>query len=251
LLYPALTPADNSYFTWIDAEGRIHNTPKATSSDAVGQDKTRPQTDEEGSYLDESQLQQKLRQDQEDHRPFYIWVDDLGLVHSQEIPAVDTQHEDKEEKLERVSDHTFIPPLRVGESIRNSACCSAYRSFFSQMVTGNKPVNFSNPERSVPFSTSRGERPAWYFTLGNDGVEGDLYIRLRQNQDDAALIALDEAYQPLYYLPRLNFQQHPETWRQDAFRETVIHIKDYDVVRFILYFPRSVPSGVTAEVEWR
>ena len=74
--------ADGEYYTWVDAQGRIHNTPvedkSSTSESAIKQDEP-PSTPpgDTTEYITEEQLQRNLDQYDEDNPAFYV----LSLIH--------------------------------------------------------------------------------------------------------------------------------------------------------------------------
>ncbi len=247
--------AADDYFTWVDAEGRIHNSPRAESESKPETEKTSqsPAEHEEGArYLSEDELQEKLRQEQQAHKPFYIWVDEQGVVHNQETPQGEEPGE-KDDARDILTDHTLIPPLRVSAAIRNAGCCQEYRKAFHVSTGSYEPLLLQRAQAGIPFRTSSGNRPAWYFTFRNYPASGaaTLTLKLRRTTDRLSLIALGENLKPLYYLPEVRFQLQAETWAYEAYRESVITIQDQALRAVILYFPDGAPNAATAEVEWR
>lgn len=247
--------AADDYFTWVDAEGRIHNSSRPQTEREAETDKpSRPPVDNaaESRYLSEDELQKKLQQERQQHKPFYVWVDEQGVVHNQETlqgTASDKETDDQEV----LTDHTLIPPLRVSAAIRNAGCCQEYRNAFHVSSSRYEPLLLQRAEAGIPFRTSSGQRPAWYFTLRNFPASGEamLSLRLRRSTDRLALIALGENLKPLYYLPEVRFQLQAETWSHEAYREAVISVQDKALRAVILYFPDGTSNAATAEVEWR
>lgn len=252
--------AEQEYFTWVDEQGRIHNTPKPPSENS----KTSLQSEAElqaGNFLTEEQFQQKLEKDTSDNPPFFTWVDVYGRLQSQEIPQISVEVEDVVRL--QAADHVLLPPLRLAASIRDLGCCARYRNFFSEVIAAYKPVLFSKPYISVPFKTRSGDKPAWYFRLAeaaSAAVSESRILKLHLRNTDAAdnsqqtvtvaLVALNSKWQPLYFIPQLITQNYLPTWRSEAYRESLVEVVDADIAAFIIYFPESVPASASLQVEW-
>lgn len=246
--------AEQEYFTWVDEQGRIHNTAKPPSENA---EKPLPEVQsQEDDFLTEEELQEKLTKEKADNPPFFTWIDAQGRLQSQEIPQVDIEVEELTQL--QAADHSLLPPLRVATEIRDAGCCAQYSHLFKEMISEYDSVVFSQPQMSVPFKTRSGGKPAWYFRLtGDNGVARrtlKLYLRGTDKPEEgaapAALIALNKQLQPLYFIPQLITQRYLSTWRSEAYRESLISILDAEVSAFIIYFPESVPSSASLQVEW-
>lgn len=252
--------AEPEYFTWIDAEGRIHNTLKSESESKKSQ-KTPQATGQKSSsvaedtYLTEDEFaaeQERLRREQP---PFYTWIDAEGRLRYETIPQPSDEAQAAAEDADvQVSDHTLLPDWRVADAVRTSGCCQLYQAYFQERLQAFKPVLFSRADLSAPLLTRNGERPAWYFRLAEQrrgDVDPVLRLRLRDTDAPLALIALDADLKPLHFIPQVERQLTEATWKAVAFYESLISIADPDVKAFILYFPAGAPARANLEVEYR
>ncbi len=251
--------AEPEYFTWIDAEGRIHNTLKS-ESESKNPKKTPQATGQKSSsvaedtYLTEDEfaaVQERVRREQP---PFYTWIDAEGRLRYETIPQPSEEAQAAAADDVLVSDHTLLPGWRVSDAVRNSGCCGLYQAYFQEELKPFKPVLFSRVDLSAPLRTQTGERPAWYFRLPEispDAEDPVLRLRLRDTDAPLALIALDAQLQPLHFIPQVERQLTEATWKAVAFYESLISIADKDVQAFILYFPAGAPARANLEVEYR
>ena len=256
-LHPAT--AEPEYFTWVDAQGRIHNTPKPASGNESGGGQKSPAvsaktTGEFSEFLPEEDFDAEQKRQREEAPPFFTWIDAEGRLRNEIVPAGDSAAVVAQEISP--SDHTLLPPLRVPASVREAGCCGIYRPYFREHLIPYKSVLFSRPELSLPLATRSGDRPAWYWTvpavLSSASAEGSLLqLRLRGSDAPMALIALDEQFLPLHFIPSLVVQHTEATWKSVAFQESLIRVPDRDVRAFILYFPEGTHSDANLQVEWR
>jgi len=252
LAFPA--GAEQEYFTWVDEQGRIHNSIKPPSEKS--EDLPQASNAQESDFLTEEEFQEKLAKDNADNPPFYTWIDAQGRLQSQEIPQVNIEVEELTQL--QAADHSLLPPLRVAAEIRNAGCCAQYTHLFKETIPEYDSVVFSQPQMSVPFKTRSGDKPAWYFRLtGSNGAARralNLYLRGTDEPEKGAatvaLIALNKQLQPLYFIPQLITQSYLSTWRSEAYRESLVSILDTEVSAFIIYFPESVTASASLQVEW-
>lgn len=256
MLLPLAAVAEQEYFTWVDAEGRIHNSPKpeadhASKPEAVEsvQSADVPAIGGE-AYPSEDQVQKQLEQDKKDHQPFFTWVDERGIVQNQLIPQV--SEAEKEVAQADAVDHMLIPPLRVKDAIRDAGCCAGYASFFVSTPEQLKPYSLTGWKKSPAFVTSSGEKRAWYVRFAASDVSGisNLQLRMRNVNTRAAMIVLDKQLKPLYFIPELHIQQHAESWVAEAYAESLVRIDDKSATAFILYFPDGAADTATLELQW-
>lgn len=254
LMWSAPAVAGQEYFTWVDAQGRIHNSPKpAASTPAPATEKGASTADE--PYLSEEEFAAEQQRQREEKPPFFTWVDGEGRLRSEPVPQGNAAA--AEVAAARLSDHTLLPALRVSEALRQSGCCQAYQTHASRPLRPEKSVLFSRPQASPAFHTRQGDVPAWYIqmplTMPEAGAEPLLSLRLRGSAEASvpALIALDEHWQPLHFIPRLQLQYYPENWHSVAMRESLVAVVDRAVRAVIVYFPAGVSEQATLEVEWR
>ncbi|WP_430462465.1 hypothetical protein ACQUQU_06670 [Thalassolituus sp. LLYu03] len=245
---------------WMDAEGRIHNSPKPPSVTAnekpAGQNaEGQPAASElvpelEGeAFPDEQDVQEALEQDKVNRPPFYTWVDEAGIVRNQFIPTVS----EAEEQISsvRAFDLILVPPLRVSDEVRESGCCAVYSGFFVKADEELKSFALKGWKNMPPFKTMRGDKPAWYWALKSDNKGArSLQLRLRGVSESVSLIGLDGQFKPLYFEPVLPMQSISESWSATAYHEALINIDDPDFAGFILYFPQGASEQASVEVQW-
>ncbi|UZK03663.1 hypothetical protein [Venatoribacter cucullus] len=252
--------AEPEYFTWIDAEGRIHNTLKSDADrkkndrSKAGENERPSSSSSDDNYLTEDEFAAEQERLQREQPPFYTWIDAEGRLRYETIPQPSEEAQAAAADDVLVSDHTLLPGWRVSDAVRNSGCCGLYQAYFQEELKPFKPVLFSRVDLSAPLRTQTGERPAWYFRLSElspDAEDPVLRLRLRDTDAPLALIALDAQLQPLHFIPQVERQLTDATWKAVAFYESLISIADKDVQAFILYFPAGAPARANLEVEYR
>jgi len=242
----------------MDAEGRIHNSPRPEKSKAADIETASAEhnvenlnSEDAGVYLTEEELNKKLDKDRKDHQPFYTWTDERGIVHNQLIPQVNASVQDESEQI--FYDYTFIPPFRVSDAIRKSACCTQFSAAFVELRNTHDTTLLTDIERRLRFPTRKGDSPAFYFRYPTETSPlrlSELTLKIRGTDVAAALIVVDQQYKPLYFIPELKVQYHPESWKSNAFYETLISVRDNNIGGYILYFLDQVPASTHLEVEW-
>jgi len=264
--------AEQEYFTWVDASGRIHNTlverkqerrvespPEPAAQSAVASPLHRsnagPASQEPGldpdTYLTEEQFAEKRRQYEADNPPFYTYVDETGRVRTQEI--VDARIEVEQPVVGQTYDHMLAPPFRVASSMAQQ-CCQRYRNYFKEQIPAEKAVNFQGLLNSIPLATRDGGKPAWYFVLDRQNASDfiDMTLKIRGvGSQPLALIAVNEAFQALYFIPQLSRRLLDESWLDAAYQQSDLRFEDAGVVGFIVYFPDQAAASPSMEVEWR
>ena len=257
---------EEKYYTWTDAEGRIHNTPIQQDNP----DTSVPETDEPSMkpvpvsppgdsnvYLTEEQVDQKIEDYDAENPPFYIWMDGEGRIQSQTYDQEAEQEATAAAKQSRTAisaDHILAPPFRLPVKVTQSACCEAYADQFGKPLTAYRSLELFNPVRFRPFYTREGNRQAWYFRIGAVSVDAFsqrmLGLRFRGSEVSATLIALNKAGKPLYQEGPLTLHYVPETWRSVDYLETLIMIEDPEVDSFILYPDQVTSDELSVEIRW-
>ncbi|MEQ3692955.1 MAG: hypothetical protein ABNH15_12495 [Alcanivorax sp.] len=256
--------ADGEYYTWVDAQGRIHNTPvedkSSTSESAIKQDEP-PSTPpgDTTEYITEEQLQRNLDQYDEDNPAFYVWVDANGVMHTERF---DSKAESEAVQSEAVDDSEAVvgwspilaPPFRVSDEVTSGACCETFSDQFEPVLESYKSVQLFDPTRYRSFITGMGNRPAWYFHIGNqpDKSSGQrfLVLRVRGAEISGTLIALNSEYKPLHLELDVEMGTQAETWRSVAYQEAKVLIEDPEVVAFIFYPDLKPAEDLSLEIRW-
>lgn len=267
LLLPLFAMAEQEYFTWVDAQGRIHNSlvsrePEEKSdagkqNDGVSEqvqdikNKVPSLSADKNEYLTEEQFAQKLEQDKVDNPPFFTYVDEAGQVRNQVI--IDSQIEVEELDAPVSYDHIYAPPFRVSDKMAKQ-CCNRYRSYFKERIPAEKSVLLSGFLNTIPISTRFGPKQAWYFKLTNPSDFRILQLKLRQNDQIStspiAMILADRQFDALYFAPELSMISNDGSWFGQPSRNALLKIDDPEVMSVIVYFPENAPVGASLEVNW-
>lgn len=258
LFLPLTVVAEQEYFTWVDAQGRIHNTQvervpikKSDKSESSLGTAHQPQRID-SEFLTEEQLQQKLKKEKQENPPFYTYVDADGQVKSKAI--IDAQIEVEKPYVPVVYDHILAPPFRVSQSM-SEGCCQRYQSYFKENIPEEKSVLFSGFLNSVPVLTRFGARKAWYFNIDGFSDFRELSLKIRHAGDHTdhipAAIFTDQKRRALYFIPQLSLVNNPASWSGTAYKESSIKLDDVDVASVIVYFPQHAPTDASLEVNWR
>lgn len=258
LLAPSVL-AEQEYYTWVDEFGRVHNTVVNPSSEKETDEPSDAPVDK-SEFLTEEDFQKQNAADRADNPEFYTWVDEQGRIHNQVKPeVVVTADEDEDTEQQQVTDHTLVMPLRVQPSVQSASCCESYAAYFKQTLAPLKSHVFTKPQFGPSFYTQAGNKAAWFFKLPNasstaktteQATDPVLKLRLRDTDQPLAFIALNKHWQPLYFIPSLESQYFPATWRTIAMYETLIGIADDEVKAIVVYFPDGVENTANLEVRW-
>lgn len=259
LLAGASALAEQEYYTWVDAQGRVHNSPKPPSDKAADKNTAAQKKDGNRKELsrDDFQSEEEFiaaeRKFKEDHPPFYTWVDGEGRLRSEPLPTGEAPKVVLEDQL--VTDHTLLPHERVGDLLSDFDCCQQYDTLFKERLKPLKGVMFNRPQFAPFLKTPDGDFHAWFVRLPAVQVQGEklphLRLRLRESEDELAVLVVDKQLAPLYLIPQLERQYFAATWKSIPMYETLIGVADPDVHALIIYFPDQASSKTTLEVEWR
>ena len=251
--------AGDGYYTWVDAQGRIHNTPVSDKSSAK-EDVASPadsKSVESEEFLTEEQLEEKIRKYNEENPSFYIWVDAQGVTRSQaydaeaEQAAVDEMAEDSGAILGW--DTILAVPFRVPGEVTQGACCVGFKTQFQPALKPFRSVQLFDPTRYRSFETGEGKRPAWYLEIGkvsDDNRPRFVVLRLRGAKVSTNLVAVSSEYRPLYVEYDMPSTFVPESWHGQAYQEYKILIEDAEVTGLIV-FPELKPAeDMSLEIRW-
>ncbi len=255
--------AEDEYYTWVDAEGRVHNSvvPKNSSTEKSGVKKNIPPViggdipklpGDDTQYLSEDEFKAQQKQDLEDKPPFYIWVDEAGIVHTEMHP--EGLEEEVVQNFTESHDHIFAPPFRLSEMVQNGACCDMYEQAFIDALTPFRSRMYPDPDLLMPFALKQGDRPAWYVRIGGAGKKTSgqrfLVLRVRGEPIEASIIALNGELKPLYFDNKLSLHQYPENWHSVAYQETRILLEDAEIAAIIIYLNSAITKTMSLEVKW-
>lgn len=248
--------ADGEYYTWVDAQGVIHNT---LIEDIDAKPEVSPPNDDT-KYRTEEQLNRDLKQYDKDNPAFYVWVDSDGVMHTEKFDSDVEQAAAAEEKISEDNEAIvgwspiLAPPFRVRKDVTEGACCEIFSDQFEFALKPYKSKQLFDPTRYRSFITGLGNRPAWYFTIGspakNSSGQRFLVLRVRGADISGTLIALNADFKPLHLEANLLFDRYPETWHSVAYLEAKVLIEDPDVSSFILYPDLKPAEDLSLEIRW-
>lgn len=251
--------ADGEYYTWVDAQGRIHNTPVEDKSVADQDSEPQSPPGDTAEYITEQELQRNLEQYDKDNPAFYIWVDANGVMHTEKFDSA-AESEAIEQEVVNDSDAVvgwspiLAPPFRVSESVTTGACCESFADQFELVLEPFDSVQLFDPTRYRSFITGMGNRPAWFFSIGKQSEKSSgqrfLILRVRGANISGTLIALNSDYKPLHLEPDLILDSHTETWHSVAYQESKVLIEDSEVAAFIFYPDLKPAEDLSLEIRW-
>jgi hypothetical protein len=243
----------SKYYTWVDAQGIMHNTlitPEKTPQTKISPN-TRASTSkttknvsaesefDESEFSSEEEYQQDKKDELAAHAPFFTWTDAEGIIRSEAKPDVVVEFTAEE----IVYDAVFAPPFRLPAYVMNGHCCESYADAFAAVAQFNGSASYHVDETIFPFQTQSGDVSAAYFTLPELAAKEIILLKAYKLPADAVfeVIALDEAFQPLYLASRLKGIFVEQTWKDLAYKKVMLEISDTDV-KYLIAFVRSNTS---------
>lgn len=251
LLFSTKLGAENKreFFTWVDAQGRIHNSPvnhKKDSQNTPKQslNKSEPDNKKEipnDEYLTEEEFDSKQQQKRQESPAFFTWVDTNGQVHNQWIPAYSEKPKSgKDDLSEQYFDEVFVKPLRL-KNTTNADCCTQYGSYFSSQLKPSLSYHFIKLKAKPAFAFANESAPAFYFNLGpSDGHLRKLDIIQLYSSLKPSVIALDRDLKPLYQSHSLKGVTQEKSWYQTKQIHFALQLDDADIQYLIWYYPNFI-----------
>jgi hypothetical protein len=241
--------AESSYYTWVDANGIVHNTVVATDIDAAekarlsekesSSEKVSPSDDsnvpeEYEDYKSEDELQEQIESSED--KPFYTWTDASGRIRND--PKSDMLVEFSATEI--VYDAVFAPPFRLPQRITEGACCIEYKEAFKQVLSFNSAVSQKITSDSVLYKTQKESVPAGYFTtnFSAGGVENSIVFIKSFKLSNAAsfeVVALNSQFQPIYLASDLSGLFIEQTWKDLAYTKIMIELSDPEIEYLIIF----------------
>mgnify|MGYP000100200200 CR=1 FL=1 len=237
LLVSALpSMAEQKYYTWVDAQGNMHNT--LITSDKSSDESSEPTESEINTenYPTEENFQQSLNDRPEAEKPFYTWTDAEGVIRSDVKPDVMIEFS----ATEIVYDAAFAPPFRLPDYVTQGVCCEAYTSHFSASVKALGSVSVKVDGASLPFKTQAGDVDAAYISVPDLNQRELLLVKAYKIAADSEfeLIALSQDFKPLYLADPIKGSFVEETWKDLPYKKAMIEVSDPEI-KHIIVFVRS------------
>lgn len=238
------TLAEPSYYTWVDAQGVIHNTAIETEpqkeeskKSAKIEDKNRAQqadspevADTDEAFQTEEEFHQNLKSS--DDKPFYTWTDADGTIRNNPKPDLELEFTAKE----IVYDAVFAPPFRLPNKITEGTCCVEYKDSFVKELQSDSLTSQKINNDSLLYKTQQGLKPAAFFIV--EGIEKEIiFIKGFKLSDQATfeIIALNEAYQPLYLASNLSGLFIEQTWKDLPYSKVMLELSDAAIKYLIIF----------------
>ena len=243
--------AEQAYYTWVDAQGVIHNTAVASkpskqesnsgpSAVRISEDKSEKKPREKAKekvevisgevYKTEEELQQEIKSGSD--KPFYTWTDADGTIRNSAKPDLIVEFSSSE----IVYDAVFAPPFRLPEQVTSGACCIDYKDAFKQKLAVDGIASQKINSESIPYQTQQGFTPAGYFVLG-DTENKIIFIKSYKLSENASfeVIALNSKFQPLYLASKLSGLFAEQTWKDLAYTKIMIEVADPEIAYLIIF----------------
>lgn len=234
---------EQEFFTWVDAQGRIHNTSLKQKknfkqhSDSL-ESSTKANQIANEKYLSEEEFEAKQEKQKQESPAFFTWVDTNGQVHNQLLPAYSEEAQSQEARLsERYFDEIFVKPLRL-KNTANTDCCVQYISDFSPPLKPKLSYHFTTLKAKPDFIFANESAPGFYFNLGaSDRTSRKLDIIQIHSSLKPSVIALDKALKPLHQSHSLKGVIEQENWHQTEQIHFALLLDDADIQYLIWYYP--------------
>lgn len=236
--------AEPSYYTWVDAQGVVHNT--LVNDEQVQDDKPQPEnpkdevsaeavevetdTFRKEAFKTEEEFQQNIKERED--KPFYTWTDADGTIRNNEKPDVFVEFT----STEVVYDAVFAPPFRLPVAITEGLCCSDYQQAFTKEIIADDFTTQKISSSSLRYKTQSGVVPAAYFIVPQ-AKRSIVFIKAFKLFEDTPfdVVALNEKYKPLYLSSNLNGVYVKQTWKDLAYNKIMLEIADPEV-RYLIIF---------------
>ncbi len=233
------------YYTWVDAQGVMHNTlitpTESANKNSTKETESRPNLNVD-DFPSEKEYQQKLNDRSAEKKPFFTWTDAEGVVRSEVKPDVLVDFVAEEV----IYDAVFAPPFRVPSYVKQGQCCQNYSTAFSTTAEFNGSASYQVDDTLFPFQTQSGHVAAGYFSLPKLAAKEIILLKGYKLPKDSAfeIIALDEAYQPLYLATKLNGLFIEQTWKDLAYKKILLEISDVEI-KYLIVFVQSGESALS------
>jgi hypothetical protein len=221
-------PNNPRHFIWVDAQGVTRNTIIEADENSAPRLKI-----DVSEFPSEKKYQQKLDDQRDENKPFFTWTDASGRMRSDVKPEVAVEFFAKE----IVYDAVFAPPFRLPNHIQQGSCCQAYSEAFTATAAPESSVRYQVNDTLFPFQTQSGNVAAGYFSLPRLAAKEIISLKGYELPKNSSfeIIALDYAYRPLYLGSELKGIFVEQTWKNLAYKETILEISDTDVQYLVVF----------------
>jgi len=217
--------AEQKYYTWVDAQGNVHNTPVPTNSEE--NKSTADSSAQQQGFLTEDEFNAEAERKKQENPAFYTWTDAEGRVVNSVKPEVLVEFTEQEV----VADFVFAPPFRLPPVITEGKCCAQYQQAFSGDIQRTQVINKS----SFFYKTLDGEYPAAYLKLKKQPGWFALKLFGLDDEKTIELVLLNEAFKPIYLASRLSPLKVDETWSHHGYKKLILELNDAEAQYLVLF----------------
>lgn len=221
------------YYTWVDAQGNVHNTLISTPENSQDDSKADDKSINPEDYASEEEYQQKLQDRPDGEKPFFTWTDAEGVIRSDVRPDVMIEFS----ATELVYDAVFAPPFRLPEYVTEGLCCDSYQDLFVTNIEFHGSASYKVDDSTIGFKTQQGEMEASYFTLPDLVSREVLSIKAYEVDESSKfeIIALAENFKPIYLESKIEGRFAEQTWKDLAYKEALLEVSDAEIKHLIVF----------------
>lgn len=232
LLLALPTLAEQKYYTWVDAQGNIQNTPIASEAEPKPATSNLQALDPE-DYPSEEEYQQNINNTPDGEKPFYTWMGPDGVIRNDVKPDTIIEFS----ATEPVYDASFAPPFRLPSYVTEGLCCEDYSQYFTTKIRPAGSVTMAVEKGSQGFETAQGLVSAAYFSFEHITANEIVTIKAYKLPADSRfeLIALNKDFKPLYLASEVPGTFVEQTWKDKGYKKFLLEVLDSDIKHMIVF----------------
>ena len=232
------------YYTWVDAQGVMHNTLIESESPAEKIPQQAPQENPHESevvnpefntdnFPSEEQHEKNLEKRKADQKPFFTWTDAQGIIRSELKPEVVADFVAEEV----VYDAVFAPPFRLPSYVTEGQCCESYEQAFTAITKFNGSASYQVDDTLFLFKTQNGDVAAGYFSVPNLADHEIILLKGYKLPvgSQFEVIALNADFKPIYLGSKLEGIVVEQTWKDLAYQKVLLEISDPEIKYFVIF----------------
>jgi len=230
LFFALPSQAEQKYYTWVDAQGNVHN----TLIQSEPEDTKSPQSSfDSEDYPSEEKFQKNLIDKPKGEKPFYTWTDAQGIIRSEAKPEVVVEFS----ATEVVYDAVFAPPFRLPVYVMQGLCCESYKQAFTTKIGKDGSASYKVNGTEFLFKTNNAEVAASYFSVDDFGKREILLIKAFEIKENTSfeIIALSDQYKPLYLESSVEGVFVKQTWKDLAYKKVMLEVADPEIKYLIIF----------------
>lgn len=235
------------FFTWVDANGQVHNSSVSKSQQAQQAQQSATQK----PYLSEEEFKRQQAQEKLDNPPFFTWIDTAGQVHNEFIPAPKAQSASQATHTEQYVDDSYVPTLRLAHFKRAQQCCQQYAGVFNQRskLLAKRSYHLVNIQDNPPFKLHTNTAPAFYLRIPKGNGLRKIEVMQLHATLKPSVIALDSNFVPLHQSHALKGIKRDENWAQNAQRYFALELADKEIAYIIWYYADALAAHKIEQVQ--